>query len=79
MLYIQTGEILVRGPQVMRGYRNDPQANNEAFTVDGWFRTGDLAVADEMGRLTIADRLKELIKVNPIVGQGLYCFSTRFN
>ncbi|CAB3255928.1 unnamed protein product [Arctia plantaginis] len=59
----ETGEIIVRGPQVMRGYRNDPQANNEAFTADGWFRTGDLAIADENGQLTITDRLKELIKV----------------
>ncbi|KAJ8719769.1 hypothetical protein PYW08_011944 [Mythimna loreyi] len=59
----ETGEILVRGPQVMRGYRDNPQANNESFTVDGWFRTGDLGVADEEGVITIADRLKELIKV----------------
>lgn len=63
-LIFQTGEILIRGPQVMRGYRDNPQANNEAFTADGWFRTGDLAIADEEGILTIADRLKELIKVS---------------
>ncbi|XP_075976981.1 uncharacterized protein LOC142977136 [Anticarsia gemmatalis] len=59
----ETGEILIRGPQVMRGYRNNPQANNETFTADGWFKTGDLGVADEDGVLVIADRLKELIKV----------------
>lgn len=59
----ETGEILIRGPQVMRGYRNNPQANNEVFTADGWFRSGDLGVVDEDGSLTIADRLKELIKV----------------
>ncbi|KAJ8719770.1 hypothetical protein PYW08_011945 [Mythimna loreyi] len=59
----ETGEILIRGPQVMRGYRDNPQANKEAFTADGWFRTGDLAVADEEGIVSIADRLKELIKV----------------
>lgn len=47
----------------MRGYRNNPEANKETFTTDGWFRSGDLAVADEQGYITIADRLKELIKV----------------
>ncbi|XP_049875369.1 uncharacterized protein LOC126373308 [Pectinophora gossypiella] len=59
----ETGELLVRGPQVMRGYSDNPQANAEVFTVDGWFRTGDLAVIDDDGFVTIADRLKELIKV----------------
>ncbi|KAJ2951628.1 hypothetical protein O0L34_g13786 [Tuta absoluta] len=59
----ENGELLVRGPQVMRGYRDNPQANSEVFTVDGWFRTGDLAVISETGEITIADRLKELIKV----------------
>ncbi|PZC84522.1 hypothetical protein B5X24_HaOG204552 [Helicoverpa armigera] len=59
----ETGEILIRGPQVMRGYRDNPQANNEAFTADGWFRTGDMGIADADGTITIADRLKELIKV----------------
>ncbi|XP_004928344.1 uncharacterized protein LOC101747041 [Bombyx mori] len=59
----QTGEILVHGPQVMRGYKNNPRANEEVFTADGWFRTGDLGHVDEEGTLTIADRLKELIKV----------------
>ncbi|OWR42277.1 AMP dependent coa ligase [Danaus plexippus plexippus] len=59
----QLGELLVRGPQVMRGYRNNPESNASAFTDDGWFRTGDLATVDESGRLKIADRLKELIKV----------------
>lgn len=60
---LQLGELLVRGPQVMRGYRNNPESNASAFTDDGWFRTGDLATVDELGRLKIADRLKELIKV----------------
>lgn len=47
----------------MKGYRDNPEANTEAFTADGWFRTGDLATIDESGNVTIADRLKELIKV----------------
>ncbi|XP_038212488.1 4-coumarate--CoA ligase 1-like [Zerene cesonia] len=58
----QTGELLVRGPQVMKGYRNNPEANSEAF-ADGWFLTGDMAVADENGVVKIVDRIKELIKV----------------
>ncbi|KAG6459991.1 4-coumarate--CoA ligase 1 [Manduca sexta] len=59
----ETGEILIRGPQVMRGYRNNPQATSEVFTSDGWFRSGDLGIVDEDGILVVADRLKELIKV----------------
>ncbi|CAG9101522.1 unnamed protein product [Plutella xylostella] len=59
----EKGELLVRGPQVMRGYRQNPQANADSFTHDGWFRTGDLAVISDDGLVTIADRLKELIKV----------------
>ncbi|XP_052749582.1 uncharacterized protein LOC113510928 [Galleria mellonella] len=59
----ETGELLVRGPQVMRGYKNNPEANRETFTEDGWFRTGDMAVVDDNGDITIADRIKELIKV----------------
>ncbi|XP_023944494.2 uncharacterized protein LOC112050457 [Bicyclus anynana] len=59
----QMGELLVKGPQVMKGYRNDPEANADAFTEDGFFRTGDLATADENGILKVCDRLKELIKV----------------
>ncbi|XP_047998110.1 4-coumarate--CoA ligase 1-like [Leguminivora glycinivorella] len=57
------GELLIRGPQVMKGYRNDVQANKEAFTDDGWFRSGDLVFGDEHGIITVVDRLKELIKV----------------
>lgn len=59
----EKGELLIRGPQVMKGYRNNDKANKEAFTDDGWFRSGDLAIGDEHGIITIADRLKELIKV----------------
>ncbi|XP_063364701.1 uncharacterized protein LOC134653303 [Cydia amplana] len=59
----EKGELLVQGPQVMKGYKDNDKANRESFTEDGWFRTGDLAVADEQGIVTIADRLKELIKV----------------
>ena len=56
----QTGEIVVRGPTVMRGYENDPAANRTAFT-NGWFRTGDQGVLDSEGFLFITGRLKEII------------------
>jgi malonyl-CoA/methylmalonyl-CoA synthetase len=56
-----SGEIEVRGPNVFRGYRNRPDANAEAFTADGWFRTGDLGQLDGDGRLRIVGRAKELV------------------
>ena len=58
----ERGEIWVRGPQVMKGYLGQPAATADAFARDGWFRTGDIAFADEDGYFTIVDRAKELIK-----------------
>src|SRR5207249_5656145 len=55
-----TGEISIRGPNVMSGYQNNPKANGEAFT-NGWFRTGDQGVMDPDGYVTITGRLKEII------------------
>lgn len=55
------GEVLVRGPNVMRLYRNNPDATEAAFTSDGWFRTGDLGRMDPEGYVFITGRLKELI------------------
>jgi acyl-CoA synthetase (AMP-forming)/AMP-acid ligase II len=56
----ETGEIVIRGPNVTRGYESNPKANEEAFTA-GWFRTGDQGVMDEAGYLTLTGRLKEII------------------
>jgi non-ribosomal peptide synthetase component E (peptide arylation enzyme) len=56
-----TGEILCDGPSVHLGYHNNPAANAELFTPDGWFRTGDLGLIDESGNLRIVGRLKEII------------------
>ncbi len=55
------GEIQVRGPNVMRGYWKEDALTREAFTEDGWFRTGDLGTIDDKGRLFIRGRLKSLI------------------
>ncbi len=54
------GEVVIRGPNVMRGYRNNPDANAAAF-IDGWFRTGDTGVLDGDGYLALIGRIKELI------------------
>jgi 4-coumarate--CoA ligase len=56
------GELWVRGPQVMTGYLNNPTATAETIDTDGWLHTGDIAVIDEHGHMTIVDRMKELIK-----------------
>ena len=55
------GEIQVRGPNIMMGYYNDDEHTREAFTSDGWLRTGDLGCLDKKGRLQIRGRLKALI------------------
>jgi long-chain acyl-CoA synthetase len=58
------GEIWVRGPNVFRGYFEDPQATARALTPDGWLRTGDVAVIDDDGFLYLVDRVKDLIIVS---------------
>ncbi len=55
------GELQIKGDNVMMGYYNNPEANAAAFTVDGWFRTGDVAYKDEDGYVYITGRMKSVI------------------
>ena len=57
---VERGELLVRGPQVFRGYYGKPEETAAVF-VDDWFRTGDIVTIDEAGFVRIVDRIKELI------------------
>jgi long-chain acyl-CoA synthetase len=58
------GEIWVRGPNVFPGYWQDPDATARALTGDGWLRTGDVAVSDDDGELSLVDRAKDLVIVS---------------
>lgn len=59
-----SGEICIRGPNVMTGYYNQPEENAKAFTTDGFMRTGDIGVMDEHGYTRIIDRKKDMILVS---------------
>ncbi|MBW4715823.1 4-coumarate--CoA ligase family protein [Saccharothrix obliqua] len=58
----ERGELWCRGPNVMKGYLNDPEATAATLDAEGWLRTGDVAVIDGDGLVSIVDRVKELIK-----------------
>ena len=57
-------EVLVKGPTIKKGYFNKPEATAEAFTADGWFRTGDAGYIDGQGALFLTDRIKDLFKTS---------------
>ncbi|MFP4308251.1 MAG: long-chain-fatty-acid--CoA ligase, partial [Desulfococcaceae bacterium] len=57
----ESGELLIRGPQVMKGYLNMPEETDQVLTADGWLHTGDIAKMDEEGFFYIVDRKKDLI------------------
>jgi long-chain acyl-CoA synthetase len=60
----EDGEVLLRGPHIMRGYRNLPEANAESLLPDGWLATGDIGILDDRGRLKITDRKKDMVKTS---------------
>jgi len=60
----ESGEICIRGPNVMRGYYRQPAENEKAFTTDGFMRTGDIGIMDERGYTKIVDRKKDMILVS---------------
>jgi long-chain acyl-CoA synthetase len=72
------GEIWLRGPNVTQGYLNRPVATKEAWTDDGWFKSGDIGRLDEQGFLFITDRKKELVitaggkKIPPTALEGMF-------
>jgi len=70
--YDQEGELWIRGPNVMKGYLNRPDATSSTIDKDGFLHTGDIAKVDKNGYYFITDRLKELIKVKGLqVAPGL--------
>jgi long-chain acyl-CoA synthetase len=60
----ETGELCAKGPQVMAGYWNNPEATADSMTADGYFKTGDIAFLDELGFFHIVDRKKDMILVS---------------
>jgi long-chain acyl-CoA synthetase len=62
----QIGELCVRGPMVMKGYHNNPEATRQAIDDEGFFHTGDLAYVDEEGYYYIVDRVKDMINVGGV-------------
>lgn len=66
----EAGEIMVRGPMVMKGYWNRPEDTAAVLSADGWFRTGDIGKVDEEGYVFIVDRKKDMVISG---GENIYC------
>lgn len=66
----QAGEIMVRGPMVMKGYWNRPEETAAVLSADGWFRTGDIGMVDDEGYIFIVDRKKDMVISG---GENIYC------
>ncbi len=66
----EVGEVVVRGPNVMRGYWNKPEQTADAFVEGGWYRTGDVGYLDDGGYLFLVDRAKDMIVSG---GENVYC------
>ena len=79
-----SGEIWLKGPNIFKGYLNNPQGTANAFSSDGYFKTGDIGYVDEQGNFYITDRVKELIKykgyqVAPAELEGLLASHPKVN
>ena len=67
-LLLDTGELLVKGPNITYGYWANEKANKDSFTEDGWMMTGDICTVDEEGYIWVTDRVKEVrLTLNPQV------------
>ena len=60
----ERGELCIKGPQIMKGYWQKPEATNEVLDTEGWFKSGDIAVIDPDGFVRIVDRKKDMIIVS---------------